>query len=628
MLVLAGAGTGKTRVVTFRIARLISKGIAPDRILAVTFTKKAANEMKERVGQLLPQKKDQQLPEISTFHSLCVRILRRHSQRLGYPARFAIYATGQQESVARQALREINVPGATLKPSDLLFLISGWKSRSILPPAAAAQAYDDRQHLAAIAYRRYQQKLKAAGAFDFDDLLLGTEQLFREFADVHHDEARRFDHILVDEYQDTNDSQYRIIKALAAGHRNLCVVGDDDQSIYGWRGAEVEHILGFKRDWPEARVVRLENNYRSTPEIIEWANRLISYNTKRHKKTLLAHTASGIPPGIRQFENEVVEAERVVADIQRRIDKGQGRPGDFAILFRTNEQPRTFEAELRKRKIPYVLIGGMSFFDRKEVRDVMAFAQVLEEPRDEVSLRRIINVPPRGIGDKTVASLTEAAVKKGCPLWDVLNDPLAVREATGAGSDSVAKFVDTVKRFRSQLCHRGPHRTLLQLIGQVGYQDDLTRQYPDAQEQESRWAAVGEVINSVADYEATAKKPSLGQFLEKMLLDGPESTSEKEKQLRRDAVVLMTLHAAKGLEFPQVYMVGMEEGLLPHHRSIKEEGSAVDEERRLCYVGITRARERLVLTLANTRRKWGKPRPTHPSRFLMEMTGLADKATA
>ena len=418
LLVLAGAGTGKTRVVTYRIAELIRNRVRPERILAVTFTNKAADEMQERTAALLG-KKLKQRPEMSTFHSLCVRILRRHVRQLGYPANFAIYDRGDQEGVARTVLREIKVADGLLRPGDLLYFIGRWKTASVRPEEAAALAQTDKEHLAAAAYRRYQNALKAAGAVDFDDLLLCTEELFAKFPKARQAEAGRFDHLLVDEYQDTNASQYRIVKALAAGHRNLCVVGDDDQSIYGWRGAEVAHILRFKNDWPEAKVVRLEVNYRSTREILDWANRLIAFNKLRHAKMLRA-TCSGEPPRILQLEDEVKEAKTVVGEIAARIAEKKRRPKDFAILCRTNEQPRAFEMELRQAKIPYVLMGGMSFYDRKEVRDVLAYLKLLANPADEVSLLRIINVPARGIGQTTVKRLLEEAIQRGKPMWELL----------------------------------------------------------------------------------------------------------------------------------------------------------------------------------------------------------------
>ena len=616
LLVLAGAGTGKTRVVTYRIAELIRNRIKPGRILAVTFTNKAAGEMQDRSAALLGRRMKTR-PEISTFHSLCVRILRRNIRRLGYPASFAIYDRGDQESVARAALREIKVADGLLRPGELIYFIGRWKSASVGPSQAAATAQTDKEHLAAAAYRRYQNALKAAGAVDFDDLLLCTEELFRRFPKVRKAEADRFDHLLVDEYQDTNGSQYRIVKALAAGHRNLCVVGDDDQSIYGWRGAEVTHILRFKRDWPDAKVVRLEINYRSTREILHWANRLIAFNKLRHDKTLRA-TCSGQKPRILQLKDEMTESKTVVDEIALHIKQKKRQPRDFAILCRTNEQPRAFETELRRAKVPYVLLGGMSFYDRKEVRDVTAYLKLIARPHDDAALLRVINTPACGISHAAVKHLTEVAINCNKPIWDILPDAEKLGGVSARAVGAIGEFCAMIGRFRSQLKNTAPVEVLRGLIRQIAYKDELARLYPNADEQQSRWAAVEEVVNALGAYSSRTDKPTLAGFLQETALAGEQD--DKESQLERNAVVLMTLHAAKGLEFTDVYMVGMEEGLLPHRRA----GAAVDEERRLCYVGVTRARRRLTFTLALSRHKWGKARPTQPSRFLYELTGQTD----
>ena len=587
LLVLAGAGTGKTRVVTFRIAELIRHGTAPDRILAVTFTNKAANEMQERVGQLLG-KRQKTRPQVSTFHAHCLQILRRHIRRLGYPERFAIYDRGDQESLARSVLREISVGTETLRPGDLLYQISSWKSRCVRPAQAATLAETDKQHLAAVAYRRYQRTLKNSGAVDFDDILLCTEELFEKHGDVLEEEAGRFDHLLVDEYQDTNGSQYRIVRALALPHRNLCVVGDDDQSIYGWRGADVEHILRFTRDWPDATVVRLEMNYRSTAEIIEHANRLIVFNSQRHDKVLQSARPGGDKPRIMQCKDETHEAKAVVDEIRRQLRRPGIEPGDIAILFRTNEQPRAFEAELRRVKIPYMLIGGTSFFDRKEVRDVLAYLRLLVMPRDEASLLRIINTPPRGISARTIETLMAHAVQQRMSVWDIASRselPPLPAKATAA----VRQFVGQLKQFQQRVSARKTSLADLahELITNVHYQSELQRNYDDPNEQQTRWDSVQEVVNALAAFEAKNDSASLGNFLDDMLLADRDFDNDKENRLGHNTVSLMTLHCAKGLEFPQVYMVGMEEGILPHHRSVDEDGTAIDEERRLCYVGIT-----------------------------------------
>jgi DNA helicase-2/ATP-dependent DNA helicase PcrA len=624
LLVLAGAGTGKTRVVTFRIAELIKHGVRPPKILAVTFTNKAAAEMQQR-AQMLLGKRQPEKPEISTFHSLCVRVLRRHATQLGYPQNFAIYDRGDQESLARQVLREIRVPGEVLRPGDLINFISRWKTQSIRPEQAANLAQDDKEHLASAGYRRYQKALRLAGAFDFDDLLLSTEELLYKFPDARRAEADRFSHLLIDEYQDTNGSQYRIVKALAGGHRNLCVVGDDDQSIYGWRGAEVAHILRFKKDWPDAKVVRLEDNYRSTHAILDMANKLIVFNSERHDKVLRAARQGGEKPAIHQAQDETEEAKFVVNDILRRLKEPGAEPRQFAILFRTNEQPRPFEAELRAAKLPYVLVGGMSFYDRKEVKDILAYCRLLVSPQDEVPLLRIINLPPRGIGPSAVKSLLDGAIQSGTPLWTTLEKPVVAGKLSATVMQSVKSFRGMIEQFRQRLEQESPLQVVSDLIAKIKYQDEIARQYPDPQEQQSRWAAVEEVVNALASYERRAKKPTLSGFLDELATGEIDSSDDKESQLAKNAIALMTLHSAKGLEFPQVYLVGMEEGLLPHHRAVEAEGTAIDEERRLCYVGITRAQDRLTLTLSLNRMKWGKPRASIPSRFLYEVTGQAER---
>jgi DNA helicase-2/ATP-dependent DNA helicase PcrA len=630
LLVLAGAGTGKTRVITFRIAELIRTGITPSRILAVTFTTKAAREMKERALALLGKRpRDVKPPEISTFHSLCVRILRRHAPLLGYPSEFSIYDRSDQETLARTALRDVRVGQETLRPGDLLHLIGQWKNVGLRPDAAEQKAEQNREQLAAMAYARYQANLKAAGAFDFDDLLLCTEELFARFPEARFAESSRYDHVLVDEYQDTNDLQYRILGAIAGRHRNLCVVGDDDQSIYGWRGAEVAHILGFQRDWPEAKIVRLEENYRSRAPILEHANTLIRHNGSRHDKTLRATREGGIPPRFVRFEDENAEAETVVREIQQRLEGSDGGPrvpaSDVAILFRTNEQPRAFEVELRRAKVPYVLIGGMSFYDRKEVRDVLAYLRVLANPSDEVSLLRVINTPLRGIGAGTIETLVATAVERGAPLWQVLPEaPLHPDLPHGVGERIVA-FQRLIEGYRARLGREPLAELMTDLLRVIDYRSELARVYREPADAQSRWETIEGLVSSAALYEQRAENPSLLGFLEEAALTGRDDDRTSDDRREIHAVTLMTLHSAKGLEFPHVYMVGMEEGILPHARSVME-GRGVDEERRLAYVGVTRAQETLMLSFTRQRMKWGKPRPTIPSRFLMEMRGETEKA--
>ncbi len=630
LLVLAGAGSGKTRVITYRIAELIKHGTRADRILAVTFTNKAAKEMKQRAMALLGKRRRSKLaPEISTFHSLCVRVLRRHIDRLGYPKQFPIYDSSDQESVARAALRDIRVGHEKLRPGDLMSQISAWKSQGLRPAAAEQVAQTDKQLLAAAAYNKYQESLRGSGALDFDDLLLCTEELFNDHPEVRFAESSRFDHLLIDEYQDTNGLQYRIVKHLADRHRNLCVVGDDDQSIYGWRGAEVTHILNFSKDWPDATVVRLEDNYRSVESVLDLANTLIAHNSSRHDKVLRAARKGGEPPRVCRFDDEVKEAESVVREVAGLINTESSdrvSPSDIAILFRTNEQPRVFELELRRNRIPYQLVGGMSFYDRKEVRDCMAYLRVLAHPDDEVSLLRVINTPPRGIGASSVQTLVKSAVNQGVPLWRVLPEAKHNGDIPHAAGERVEGFIQLIEKYQQRLGQDSLVEVAGDLIRQVDYKGELSRVYKTASDIETRWNSVVELINSIGIYEERTSQPTLAGFLEETALAGREDQRDESDKRQEHAVTLMTLHSAKGLEFKRVYMVGMEEGLLPHQRSLLDGGQAIAEERRLAYVGVTRAQDHLTLSLAKQRMKWGKPRPSIISRFVLEMRGESEKA--
>jgi DNA helicase-2/ATP-dependent DNA helicase PcrA len=481
-----------------------------------------------------------------------------------------------------------------------------------------------------MAFTKYQSALRAAGAVDFDDLLLCTEELFSSFEDVRTAEAGRFDHILIDEYQDTNALQYRIVKALAKDHSNLCVVGDDDQSIYGWRGAEVQHILGFANDWTGAAVVRLEDNYRCREPILALANTLIANNRNRHDKVLRAFRKGGDPPRFLRFESETTEALEIVREIAGKVSPEKPdrvKLRDIAILFRTNEQPRPFEVELRRQKVPYVLVGGQSFYDRKEVRDVLAYLKVLANPRDEVSLLRIINTPRRGISDAVVETLLKRAVAAGTSLWTELPSAISDGDVPHHAGERVETFRRLIDGYRARIAETSERwvDVVMQMLSEIDYKSELTRVYKNPGDAEARWESVGELVNSLEAYRTRATEPSLREFLDETALTGREESKDDEE--RRPAVTLMTLHSAKGLEFPHVYMVGMEEGLLPHRRTIADAGgSGIDEERRLAYVGVTRAKDYLTLSYAKARMKWGKERPEIPSRFMMEMRGQTELA--
>ena len=620
MLVLAGAGTGKTRVITHRIAELVRCGVSADRILSVTFTNKAAREMQQRTSDLLGRRLSVR-PVVSTFHSLCVRVLRQEIEHLGYPAQFRIVDRGDQESTARSVLRDIRVTEKSLRPGDLLGNISRWKSTAVEPGAAAESSENDLHFLAAMGYRRYQERLRAAGSVDFDDLLLLTDRLFTEFPDVRERWQQKFDHVQIDEYQDTNGIQFRLVSALVEAHRNLCAVGDDDQAIYGWRGAEVRHILGFQTHFPEAQVFRLEENYRCTDRILELANRLVRRNRGRHSKTLRANKTSTEDVRAIEYPDEQLEAEKVVQEIRFLIMQKGIEPGEVAILFRTNEQPRIFESELRRREVPYLLIGSQSFYDRKEIRDLLAYLKTIAHPQDESSLLRIINVPARGIGTKTVERIHERAVREGRSFWDGVDVSRQDGELTGKAYGALESFHRLLDEFRRRFDESPMEMdtTFRTLIDRIDYDSEIEKQYKDPQQQLLRVGQIDELVESITDYLSRATNPSLGDYLSSIALEDRDEEPDKDEQAAENAVKLMTLHSAKGLEFPRVYLVGMEEGLLPHKRSVDGTEDNIEEERRLAYVGITRAQDVLTLTRAATRRKWGKVRPSIASRFLFEM---------
>lgn len=623
LLVLAGAGTGKTRVITVRMAELIRSGVEPNRILSVTFTNKAAKEMQERAAHMLQlPKRTKNKPVVTTFHSFCVRVLRQEIDKLGYPKKFAICDRGDQESTARTALRDVRVGDKALRPGDLISRISRWKMAGVSETEAIEFCDDDRDILASMAYRKYQKTLRARGAVDFDDLLLLTNRLFDEFPDVVRKYQTMFRHVQVDEYQDTNGVQFELIESLVREHQNLCVVGDDDQSIYGFRGAEVTHILGFSHHFPGAKVIRLEENYRCTDKILELANNLIRHNKGRHEKMLRANKPSGAEVVFKSYPDEQAEAESVVSELRYMIEELRVQPREIAILFRTNEQPRVFETELRRQRLPYILVGGQSFFDRRETRDLMAYLKTIANQTDELSMLRIINTPARGIGQSTTEKLIKRSLKQGDRLWDVLNNLDGDKDIPGKARGSIGSFCELIGRYRDQIQQRPGDMAGIcnKLLEEINYKYEIERQYKDEGQQIARTGMLEDFIDTIAHYVKQSSDPSLDGFLETTALMGRDEENDKDEQLQNNSIRLMTLHSAKGLEFPRVYMVGMEENLLPHKRSVEGSAKDIAEERRLAYVGITRAQEYLTLTRAATRMKFGKRKEMIPSRFILEAT--------
>ncbi len=622
LLLLAGAGSGKTRVITARIAYLVGeRQTAPDCILAVTFTNKAAREMKQRIDAMVGRRRTKGMT-IATFHALCVRILKEDIERLGYKKNFSIYGAADQTRLIRDLVQDRSTDDRKVDADRILWLISDAKNRLVPPESYTPPLHQgDLGRMAAEIYPRYQRALKAFNAVDFDDLIMLTVRLFREHPAVLAKYQQRFRYIMVDEYQDTNAAQYRLLRLLAAEHGNLCVVGDDDQSIYGWRGADLGNILGFERDFPGTRLIKLEQNYRSTGNILAAANAVISRNLKRKEKVLWTAGGGGAPVSCIQCLDGEDEARMVVERIHAESARGSCRFSDFAVLFRTNAQSRAFEEQLRYENIPYVLIGGQQFFDRKEVKDVLAYFKVLLNPQDEVNLLRILNFPRRGIGSTSADRLIRQSVTENLPLWEVLKQAPAMEELGDKVRCAVAGFVALLEKYRRRF--RPGQRlsdTGRELLDELGLEDELFRTAEDPARARRRMENVAEVVNAMASYEEREASPTLAGFLEKVsLLDQDEpSRNDKENKLKRDAVVLMSLHSSKGLEFPHVFLVGLEEDLLPHKKSVGE-GVDIEEERRLCYVGITRARNTLTLLHAARRKKYGSMETRIPSRFLEEI---------
>ncbi len=618
LLLLAGAGSGKTRVITSRIAYLLlEKGVSSEQILAVTFTNKAAREMKERVIEQVGKRRTRGMV-ISTFHSLCVRILKEEIERLGYKKNFSIYAASDQTRLVRDLIQGSACGDKKYDAERVMWMISDAKNRLVAPEAYTINSQDEYQYLTAEVYPRYQRALKAYNAVDFDDIIMLAVRLLSEYPEVRTKYQVRFRYLMVDEYQDTNAAQYKLLRHLAGERRNLCVVGDDDQSIYGWRGADVGNILDFEKDFSGARVIKLEQNYRSSGNILAAANAVIKNNTKRKIKALWTAGAAGSKIEYLRCEDEEDEARLVMERIHAERYKNSLNYSDFAILYRTNVQSRAFEEQLRYENIPYVLIGGQQFFDRKEVKDAVAYLRVLVNPLDEVNLLRILNYPKRGIGETSADRLIQASATRQCSLYEVLRDPSGVEDLGEKAIEGVARFVDLLERYRRKFARsRALADTVAELYAEIKLEDEIYRLSDDPVKARRRAENLEEVVNAMASYQEREEKPNLPGFLEKVSLldDDRPGRNDKEKKLAKDAVILMSLHSSKGLEFPVVFLVGMEEEYLPHKNSMSD----IDEERRLCYVGITRAQHHLVLLNALKRKKFGKLQPREPSRFLPEI---------
>lgn len=613
LLVLAGAGSGKTRVLTHRIAYLIEeKQVKPWNILAITFTNKAAAEMRERVNRIVDFGSESIW--VSTFHSSCVRILRRHIEYAGYDTNFSIYDGDDQKTLMKQIFKRMNIDTRQFKERAVLSAISSAKDKLISPEEFMLNAGGDyREKKVAELYIEYQKELRKNNALDFDDLIVKTVELFQNNPEVLHYYQERFRYIMVDEYQDTNLAQFKLVDLLADKYHNLCVVGDDDQSIYKFRGADIENILSFEKAFPGARVIKLEQNYRSTKGILNAANEVIRNNRGRKDKTLWTANEDGLPVRLMQFDTAQEEADAIVKEIRKETESGGHEYSDFAVLYRTNAQSRLLEEKCILYSIPYRLVGGVNFYQRREIKDVLCYLKTIANGQDDLAVQRVINVPKRGIGNTTIGKVTIFASAGDMSFYQALLRAKAV-PSLGKAADKISVFTDQIEEFKSHLAQCSLKELIEEVLDKTGYKKELESE--GEVEAETRLQNVEELINKAVTYTENTEEPTLGGFLEEVaLVADVDNLDESENR-----IVLMTLHGAKGLEFPHVYLSGLEDGLFPSSMSImSDDRDAVEEERRLCYVGITRAREKLTLTSARQRMTNGETRFSKISRFVEEI---------
>lgn len=613
LLILAGAGSGKTRVLTHRIAYLIEeKGVNPWNIMAITFTNKAAQEMRDRVDRLVEFGAESIW--VATFHSSCVRILRRYIDRLGYDNHFTIYDTDDQKSVIRKAVKELDLDPKQYREGPLLGVISAAKNEMIEPQDFETQAGGDfRMCQEAKIYKAYQKTLIDNNAVDFDDLLLLTVRLLRENRDILEAYQERLRYIMVDEYQDTNSVQFELIRLLSGKYHNLCVVGDDDQSIYKFRGADITNILSFEETFPGAKVVKLEQNYRSTNNILEAANSVIANNAHRKEKHLWSENGEGKEVSFIHYETAYGEAEDVIDKIQTAVHMGKYQYQDCAILYRTNAQSRAFEEKCIKKSVPYRLVGGVNFYQRQEIKDILAYLKTIDSGRDDLSVTRIVNVPKRGIGQVTLNKLAVYASEHGMRLFQAMEQAEQI-PGIGKAADKIKGFVNQIMVFRALAKELDAAELIESILEQTGYLEELEKLEED--KAQAKQENLDEFQNKAADYYANHDEAALTDFLEEVALVADIDNMDSEA----DSLTLMTLHSAKGLEFPVVYMTGMEEGLFPSYMSMNSgDPGDIEEERRLCYVGITRAMQQLTLTAAKQRMVHGNIQYSAISRFVKEL---------
>ncbi|QKS70439.1 DNA helicase PcrA [Paenalkalicoccus suaedae] len=615
LLIMAGAGSGKTRVLTHRIAYLISEMGTPHwSILAITFTNKAAREMKDRVANIIGGEAEEMW--ISTFHSMCVRILRRDIDRIGFNRNFSILDGGDQQTLIKRLVKDLNIDPKRFDPRSMLGSISSAKNELMTPKDYAKTANGYYEDTVSKVYEAYQKELKKNQSLDFDDLIMMTIRLFQQVPEVLEYYQRRFRYVMVDEYQDTNKAQYELVKLIADRHKNLCVVGDSDQSIYRWRGADIKNILSFEKDYKNATVVLLEQNYRSTKTILKAANHVIDNNLNRKAKNLWTQNVDGEKITLHEADNEHAEAQFVISTMKKHLDTGKYKASDVAILYRTNAQSRVMEELLVKSNMSYSIIGGTKFYDRKEIKDVLAYLRLVANPDDDLSFRRIVNVPKRGIGATTVDKLQAYATRNDLSLYQ------AVQEIEEVGLS--ARFTNTLKEFATQLngwVAMQDYLTVMDLVEEMldktGYRDMLKQD--KSLEAEARLENINEFVSVAKEFEEASEDKTLIAFLTDLaLIADIDSLGKDDETKEEDKVVLMTLHSAKGLEFPIVFLIGLEEGVFPHSRSLMEE-MEMEEERRLAYVGITRAEQLLYVSRARMRTLYGRTNVNPASRFLSEL---------
>ncbi|AIQ38131.1 ATP-dependent DNA helicase PcrA [Paenibacillus sp. FSL R5-0345] len=622
LLIMAGAGSGKTRVLTHRIAWLIANRKAPPwAILAITFTNKAAREMQERVSKLVgPEGRD---IWVSTFHSMCVRILRKDIERIGFTSNFSILDSTDQLSVIRNCMKELNIDTKKFEPKAVQAIISASKNELITPAQYEQKVGDYFEGLVAKVYKMYQRRLRSNNSLDFDDLIMKTIELFKEVPEVLDFYQKKFKYIHVDEYQDTNRAQYMLCRMLADSHHRICVVGDSDQSIYRWRGADITNILNFEEDYPEAKTILLEQNYRSTANILNAANGVIALNSGRKPKKLWTDSEEGAKIKVYRADSEHDEGYFVTGEISKNVKQGQAYQ-NHAILYRTNAQSRVIEEILIKSDIPYQIVGGIKFYDRKEIKDLLAYLRLLSNPDDDISLTRIINVPKRGLGDTTVGKLAAAAAERGVSIFRVLQtvDDLGF---AGRTRNMLVEFYDMIEALHRMVEFLSVTELTEKILEMSQYRLEL--QNENTLESRSRLENIDEFLSVTMEFEKNNEDKSLVSFLTDLALIADIDSVNDDEEDRSDAVVLMTMHSAKGLEFPTVFIVGMEEGVFPHSRAFQD-NDELEEERRLAYVGITRAEKQLFLSCARMRTLFGRTTANQPSRFIEEIPEELKEDTA